>query len=337
MIHRIPLLLLLLAFGLTASAQKKNEQFKIAFYNTENLFDTIDDPAKSDNDFVPSSKVGWTSERYYHKIHNIGKVLVAIDSVNLPAVIGMAEVENIGVLHDLITQTRLRDGNYQAILEEGSDPRGIDVALIFRKDVMNYVSHKAFLSATTFKTRCILYVRLTDRRSNTYHLFVNHWKSREGGGVETGAKRAENAQLLKHLTDSIAGLDAKANIVIMGDFNDEPKDKSIAETLGALAPVASPVPTSLYNLLYEPYLKGEGTLFYKDWDVFDQIIVSGNLLIKKRGKGPYIEAPFATIFKQDWMLYTNKNGEKTPNRTASSKDYFGGYSDHLPVYTVIRY
>ncbi len=337
MICRFPLLILLLTFALTAGAQKKSDPFKIVFYNTENLFDTIDDPAKSDNDFLPSSKVGWNSERYYHKIHNIGKVLVAIDSVNLPAVIGMAEVENSNVLHDLITQTRLRSGNYQAILEEGSDPRGIDVALIFRKDVMNYVSHKAFLSATTFKTRCILYVRLTDRRSNTFHFFVNHWKSREGGGVETATKRDENALLLKHLTDSISGQDPKAYIVILGDFNDEPKDKSIAETLNAREPVANPEAGNLYNLLYEPYLKGEGTLFYKDWDVFDQIIVTGSLLNKKRGKGPHIEAPYATIFKQDWMLYTNKNGEKIPNRTASSKDYFGGYSDHLPVYSVIRY
>ena len=337
--HRIPIFLaFLLVFGLTCTAQKKtSDRFKVAFYNTENLFDTIDDPNKSDNDFLPSSKVAWTTERYYHKIHNIGKVLVAIDSTNLPAVIGLAEVENINVLNDLIAQTRLRKGKSQPILEEGADPRGIDVALIFRKDVLNYVSHKAFPAAATFNTRSILYVKLTDKKKNTYHIFVNHWKSREGGGNETASKRAENATHLKHLADSIYARDARANIIIMGDFNDEPKDKSISESLGALELAAKPVPGNLYDLLYAPYLKGEGTLFYKDWDLFDQIIVSGNLLVNKRGKGPLIETPYAYIFKQEWMLYANKSGEKVPNRTASSKDYFGGFSDHLPVYTVISY
>ncbi len=329
---------LVLLFHLTCAAQKKSlNQFKVAFYNTENLFDTIDDPTKSDNDFLPSSKVAWTTERYYHKIHNIARVLVAIDSTNLPAVIGLAEVENMTVLADLIAQTRLRSGNYQAILEEGADPRGIDVALIFRKDVLNLSAHKAFPSAKAFKTRSILYVKLADKKNNSYHFFVNHWKSRQGGAEETAAQRAENATLLRHLTDSICLMDAKACIVVMGDLNDEPRDKSISEILGALEPSGKPLPCSLYNLLYAPYLKGEGTLYYKDWDVFDQIIVSGNLLISKRGKGPCIVAPYAYIFKQDWMLYANKSGVKIPNRTAGSKEYFGGFSDHLPVYTTIRY
>ena len=333
------LLSVILILGLTVDlhAQKtKDIQFKIAFYNTENLFDTIDDPLKGDNDFLPTSKVAWTSNRYDHKILHIAKVLVAIDSLNLPAVIGLAEVENIAVLTDLISKTPMRKGNYQAILEEGSDPRGIDVALIFRKDVMHYLGHKAFPAALTFNTRSILYVRLADAKKDTFHIFVNHWKSREGGGNETETKRLENAASLKHLTDSLLTRNSKANIVIMGDFNDEPGNKSLTEILGALKPDQKITPSGLYNLMYLRFLNGEGTLYYKDWDLFDQIIVSGNLLSeKKHGKGAVILPPYSTIFKQDWMLYKNKAGDMAPDRTASSKEYFGGFSDHLPVYVQV--
>jgi predicted extracellular nuclease len=319
-------------------AQKsKTGQFKIAFYNTENIFDTIDDPNKSDEDFLPGSKVAWTGERYQHKLNNIARALAAIDSVNLPAVIGLAEVENIAVLNDLVTRTKLVKGNYQAILEEGSDPRGIDVALIFRKDIMKYIGHRAFPSAQSFKTRSVLYVKLSDAKKDTFHLFVNHWKSRSGGSTETEPQRLENAATLKHLADSVLAGNPKANIVIMGDFNDEPNNKSLAEVLGARKPEKKVIETGLYNLMYERFLKGEGTLYYKDWDLFDQFVVSGNMIGKKPGKGAVILAPYAYIFKPDWLLYKNKTGEMLPNRTAGSKEYFGGYSDHLPVFVVVNF
>jgi endonuclease/exonuclease/phosphatase family metal-dependent hydrolase len=328
--------LFLISGTLVYSQKPAKEGFKIVFYNVENLYDTIDDPHKNDNEFLPTSKVAWTSERMYHKIHNIGKVLVSIDSVNLPAVIGLAEVENNKILEDLVDQTRLRNGHYQAILEEGADPRGIDVALLYRPEILKYISHKAIPAAKEFKTRFILYIKLADVKKDTFHIFINHWKSREGGQAETEAKRIENAEVLKHSVDSLFALNPKVNIIIMGDFNDEPGNTSIATTLGAKQPGKKPVTNSLYDLLWDPFVKGDGTLFYKDWDVFDQIIVSGNLLTKKRGKGPVILPPYAYIHKLDWMLYKNKNGVMVPNRTASSREYFGGYSDHLPVFTIIN-
>jgi predicted extracellular nuclease len=327
---------LILGFMVSLPAQKsKGYQFKIAFYNTENLFDTIDDPEKSDEDFLPTSKVAWNSERYIHKLNNIARAVIAIDSINLPAVVGLAEVENIMVLNDLITKTQLLKGDYQAILEEGSDPRGIDVALIYRRSVMKHIGHNSFPSAQSFDTRSVLYVRLKDARKDTFHLFVNHWKSRSGGADETESQRIENAKTLKHLTDSLLARNPKAKIVIMGDFNDEPNNKSLSEMLGAGKPVNRPSPTRLYNLMYNRFLKGEGTLYYKDWDMFDQFIVSGNLLVNKPGKGVAILAPYSYIFKPDWLLYKNSTGEKVPNRTASSKEYFRGYSDHLPVYIIV--
>lgn len=337
---RMNLLFAMLFFtaSISLNAQKKQGgQFKIAFYNTENIFDTIDDPNKSDEDFLPDSKVAWTSERYDHKLSNIARALVSIDSVNLPAIIGLAEIENLSVLNDLISKTRLSEGKYQAILDEGSDPRGIDVGLIFRKDIMKYIGHHSFPSAQSFKTRSVLYVRLADAKKDTFHIFVNHWKSRSGGATETEPQRIENARTLKQLTDSVLAVNPKANIVIMGDLNDEPANKSISEVLGAGKPGANVISTGLYNLMYERFLKGEGTLYYKDWDLFDQFVVSGNLLGKKPGKGAVILPPYAFIFKPDFLLYKNKSGEMLPNRTAGSKEYFGGFSDHLPVYLVVSY
>ncbi len=329
---------LLTCIIMNVQAQKtKNNQFKIVFYNTENLFDTIDDPNKSDEDFLPGSKVAWTGERYDVKLKHTARTLVSIDSLDLPAIIGLAEVENKAVLNDLIAKTDLKRGNYQAILEEGSDPRGIDVALIFRKNVMKYISHHAFPSAQSFQTRSVLYVRLEDAKKDTFHIFVNHWKSRTGGATETEPKRIENAETLKHLTDSLLARNPKAKVVIMGDFNDEPVNKSLSETLGAMKPEKKITSTGLYNLMYDRFQKGEGTLYYKDWDLFDQFVVSGNLLEKKAGKSPLILAPYAYIFSTDWLLYKNKTGDMMPNRTASSKDYFGGYSDHLPVYVIVNW
>ncbi len=319
------------------AAQKgQGGQFKFAFYNTENSFDTINDPTINDEDFLPTSKIPWTSERYWHKLNNIARVVTAIDSTNLPAVVGFAEVENISVLNDLTTKTKLKDKGYQCILEEGNDPRGIDVGMIFRKNVLKYIGHSAFPSAQSFKTRSILYVRLADAKKDTFHIFVNHWKSRTGGASETEPQRLENARTLKHHTDSLLASNPRAKIIIMGDFNDEPDNKSLNDVLGAQKTDKKPTSTGLYNLMYERFLKGEGTLYYKDWDLFDQFVVTGNLLGKKPGKGAVIMQPYAYIFKPDWLLYKNKTGEMVPNRTAGSKEYFGGFSDHLPVYIVVN-
>lgn len=139
--------------------------------------------------------------------------------------------------------------------------------------------------------------------------------------------------MLKAHTDSLFRLDPAARIIIMGDLNDEPSDTSIARVLGAReVPAKSYKTAGLYNVMYPRFRNGEGTLFYKDWDLFDQFIVSGSLLKKSRGRAASIADPYAWIFKAPWLLYKNRSGEYVPNRTAGSRDYFGGYSDHLPVY-----
>lgn len=331
------ILLILSAFYIQGfSQQKAGNNFKIVFYNVENLFDTIDDPRKEDNDFLPTSKVSWNSVRYHQKLLHTASVIKAIDSVTLPAVVGLAEIENATALQDLIMSAPLRSAEYQVVLEEGLDPRGIDVALVYRPGIMKYAGHRSFPSATSFKTRSVLYVKLANVRKDTFHIIVNHWKSRSGGATQTEPKRIENAKIIRHLTDSLFAMNPQTHLVVMGDFNDEPTDTSVADVLGAKAPEGKLSAKSLYNLMSPLHKNGEGTLYYKDWDLFDQIIVSGNLLLRKVNKGPVILRPYAYIFKPDWILYKNKNGVMAPNRTASRNAYFGGYSDHLPVYTIVK-
>ncbi|MBC8315166.1 MAG: endonuclease/exonuclease/phosphatase family protein [Bacteroidetes bacterium] len=336
MTRLFPLLFLVIIVAFVYG-QKFKQPLKVVFYNVENLFDTIDDKHKNDNEFLPGSKKNWDSEKYIQKIRNLGHVLYSIDNAELPAIIGFCEVENREVLEDLIRFSPLAGSPYEIILEEGSDPRGIDVALIFRSDRFSCLSHQAISSSNHSRSRHILYVKLLGPAEDTLHLFVNHWKSRFGGEKKTRPKRMENAILLREVIDSLFALDTKTNILIMGDMNDEPDDESIILGLEALPITKKPETGELYNLFYRSFKEGEGTIWYKDWDLFDQIIVSGNLLITKRKNRPHIDSPYGFIMNKHWMLYKNNFGENIPLRSYRGGKYLKGYSDHLPVYTILSY
>lgn len=161
------------------------------------------------------------------------------------------------------------------------------------------------------------------------HIFINHWPSRSEGKAQSEPKRIAAAKELKSLTDSVLSVSHAKIIIAMGDFNDEPADTSIRVILNAL-PITDQIrPDRLYNMMYKAYLDGKGSLYYKDWDLFDQIIVSGYLFDKRKGMILFSREGF--IFGPDWLMYKDKEGNLKPNRTAG-KEYFGGYSDHLPVY-----
>jgi len=329
---------LLLFLSSAGFCQKEKQQLNVVFYNVENLFDTIDDKHKNDNEFLPGSEKAWNSDRYYQKVSNLGKVLVSFNSLELPAIIGFAEVENTAVLEDLIRLTPLHEAPYQVILEEGSDPRGIDVAMIFRTDKLTYLSHRAIPASTEFQTRNILYVKLMGPAGDTLHLFVNHWKSRSGGEEKTRPKRIENATLLRAVVDSLFSMNPSNRILIMGDLNDEPSDESVALALEALPVDKKPTSGELYNLFYKSFEEGKGTLWYRDWDLFDQIIVSGSLITKKKSTIPSINPPAGYILSEPWMLDPAEAKEPTPFRSyAYKRGYVGGFSDHLPVYLVLSY
>jgi len=316
---------------------KKLDKYLIAFYNVENLFDTIDDSATRDEEFTPEGIKHWNSERYNKKLDDLSWVLSNLGN-ELPALIGLAEVENKQVVEDLAKNKQLISGKYQVVHEESPDTRGIDVAMMYRSDLFKYISHESIpvviSSAPEAKLRNILYVKgIFAESEDTFHIFVNHWKSRRGGREETEFKRVETAEILKNYTDKIFIDNKDANIIIMGDMNDEPKNKSLNKVLHATNNTNNPSFDEFYNLLYNKSIKGEGTNSRNySWFMLDNLIVSQSL---NDGKDFFAEE--GQVFKDEKILYYNtKANFKTPNKTYGGKNYYGGYSDHLAVFFILK-
>ncbi len=329
--------LLIIIIFISSCAKKPVQTISFAFYNLENLFDTIDDPRIDDNKYLPDSKIPWNSERYQHKLDNLTKVMKSIDTTGFPTLFGLCEVENIDVLKDLINHPDLKEAGYSILHKNSPDERGIDVALLYQSKhytpvETNYIK-LVFPWDPTNKTRDILYSKGVVGKNDTLHIFVNHWVSRWGGQEETEPSRRFIGGLLKNITDSILSLQPNANIILAGDLNDNPTDVSITDDLGALAVNEPYKEKALYNLSHNLFLQGEGSLYYKSWDMFDQIIVSSSLLKGNNGIKSMTEEQ--KVIKYDWMLYQPKKGPARPSRTASGK-YYGGYSDHLPVFIQMR-
>lgn len=304
-------------------------EYTVVSYNVENLFDTIDDPKIPDEEFLPESEKEWTDERYQKKLNDLAEVISGINTMELPELVGLTEIENHTVLEDLVHTAKLSN-QYAIVHEESPDYRGIDVALIYRRDAFTEIAHETlpviFPDDPEFKTRDILHV--TGKiRNKIVHVFVNHWPSRIGGEEKTEPKRVLAAGVLKNKTDQILTTDPKARIIIMGDMNDEPANKSLFETLGAESPDSG---ARLVNLMMPDDAGALGTYFYKgNWNMLDNLVVSDGIM---NGKSMRIEGNKGFIFSLDWMIYTNKNGEKSPNRTYVGKKYVAGVSDHFPVY-----
>jgi Endonuclease/Exonuclease/phosphatase family len=313
-------------------AEQKDAEYLIAFYNVENLFDTIDDPKVDDEEFLPNSKVSWTKKRYKHKLENLTKALSTLDGKSLPVMIGLCEVENKKVLFDLIGQKPLDQAGYYLLHKDSPDKRGIDVALLFHPEFFKpkYVKFMPihFPFDQERDTRDILYAKGLVGK-DTAHIFVNHWTSRWGGQEKTEAHRVFIAELIKSFVDSIQSVVKNPNIIIMGDLNDNPDNISMTKGLEAKKMAAPIKKAKLYNLGYNDFLDGHGSLYWKSWDMFDQFVVSGSLL---NTENTFHISPFKQfIHNPDWILHTDKNGLKRPNRT-KGKSYYGGFSDHLPVF-----
>lgn len=167
----------------------------IAFYNTENLFDTIDNPWKNDNEFLPESSLNWDQQKYTRKLENTARVLASMDSTCRIALVGLAEVENIQVLRDLLTYLPDRSNDLGIVHEESNDPRGIDVAIIYDKKVLSVLTWKSFPQGINKQTRSVLYGKFTVPSGDTLHVLVNHWRSRAGGERETADGRCSTRSL----------------------------------------------------------------------------------------------------------------------------------------------
>ncbi len=310
--------------------------FPIVFYNVENLFDTIDEPFKNDDEFAPEGSKHWNTKRYYKKLNDISRVLTTITRPIPPAIMGFAEVENEKVLNDLFATGSLDTVSYGFAMTESRDIRGIDVALAWNTKRFDVIYNAAITVKFPFDTailvRDILYVKGIIEDSDTLHIFVNHWKSRYGGKMETEPCRLYTAQLLKRIIDSVQIACNDARIIIMGDFNDEPTDKSLYSILQAGSKRKNIRDSDLYNLYYDIHnLNNGGTYYYKgNWNMLDNIIISCPLLT---GPGYHTDFDSGRICKQDFMMYYDRDKEVyIPNRTYGGNYYFGGISDHLPVY-----
>lgn len=316
------ILLVLLVTRITF-AQIENEM--ILFYNVENLFDTIDAPDVADSEFTPSGQKAWNSNRYWRKINQIGKVILAAGRWNPPVLVGLCEIENRNVLNDLVLRSPLKNLGYKIVHEESPDARGIDVALLYRENAFRELEHDCiriqFPVDSSLKTRDILHVKGILQKRDTLHLFVNHWPSRRGGIVFSEPKRLFVSNQLKKKINRLPYHTLK---IIMGDFNDEPINKSIINLTKH---------SNLFNPMLELKNLGVGSHKYKnEWGLLDQIIISNSL---RDTIGVQLEE--AGIVNNSFLLTDTKNAyDQSPFRTYQGPIYKGGYSDHLPVYLKLR-
>ncbi|MFZ5552041.1 MAG: endonuclease/exonuclease/phosphatase family protein [Bacteroidota bacterium] len=333
----LPVLVLL---GFTIyQPKKKQKQLLIAFYNVENLFDTIDDPLTDDKEFLPASENKWNTEKFNTKINNLSKVISSLQPGSFPDVIGLCEIENKRVLEALAGSEWLKKAGYGIIHHDSPDPRGIDVAALFRKKSFVLVDyrylHVSFEKTPDEKTRDILYIKGITSKKDTLHFYFNHWPSRRSGEKESEHKRLDAAKALKKHADSIQLKNPSAQIIIMGDLNDHPDNKSVNEIAGAKP--LNEKNARFYNLLYNDHLDSLGTHYFKGkWGVLDNIIVSSALINNETGWK--CSENDAVIFKPDWILYSDKNGKKAgPAKSYVGNKFFpDGYSDHLPVFLHLR-
>jgi exonuclease III len=312
------------------------------FYNTENYFDTVDDTLVNDDEYLPGSDKKWSYNRFREKTMNLYKTIVAVGEIKPPEIVCFAEVENRYVLKELTNHTPLEKYPYDIVHFDSPDQRGIDVGLIFRKDIIQLLQSKpiriTFSGESLKKTRDILFFKACINSIDTLYVLVNHWPSRRGGEKKSEYYRVQVANALRSTIDSILLTDPCAKIVITGDFNDEPINQSIKESLKTQKVGRYVTCNELYNLS-ENLLENCscGTYRYRtSWSMFDQFIVSGALLDEKHKI--YTGKDCLHIAEFDFLLIKDeKYGGRMPFRTYVGPVYKGGFSDHLPIYLDLYY
>jgi hypothetical protein len=340
-IRTCPAVLLLLLITVKCFAQEVDkEEFRVVgFWNLENLYDTIDDPLKNDDDFLASGQYRWTGERYWKKIDRLAEVIalmgteVSRDGLSL---LGVCEVENVAVLNDVIASPRLKNRNYKAVLIEGPDIRGVDPGFIYNPAHFSVKKAVAYplrlVTDSNHKTRDILVVSGVFM-GEPVCVLVNHWPSRRGGELASRPNRSAAGRLARHIADSAQQRDPKCRIMIMGDLNDDPVSESIHVQLATFNDAENRGNGKYFNPMETPFKKGIGTLAWQDsWNLFDQIILSHNWL----GAAALWHYHEVRIFNKAFLRSDQGNFKGYPFRTYSGGKYTGGYSDHFPSYLVFK-
>ncbi|MCT4629804.1 endonuclease [Winogradskyella sp.] len=312
---------------------KTDSTYTIAFYNIENLFDIENDPFTKDDDFLPTSAKRWTPKRYENKLRKLGSVISKIgdeDTEVAPVIVGLAEVENKKVLSDLLQSDSLVNESYSYVHYDSSDERGIDVALIYKNECFELQSSETFSvylqdeSGQRDYTRDILLVE-GKLNEESIHIIVNHWSSRREGEKETEHKRIAAANAVNSIIKKLKKEDEHAKVIVMGDFNDNPNDKSIS---------LIEKESGLYNPFKTVLSYDKGSLNHDfQWNMFDQILFTNNFFDIKSSK---LKFKKADVFNSKFLTQYHGKFKGQPFRTYVGKKYKGGYSDHFPVFIQLK-
>src|SRR5690606_2233501 len=311
-----------------------SSMISVAFNNLENIFDTVDDPHILDDDFTAEGTLQWTKERYENKLYKLSRAISQIGMETIdrpPSIVGVAEVENKKVLADLVSYNGLKELNYSFVHHNSPDERGIDTGLLYRKEDFEPLE-SATVTVMVYNpederdfTRDILYVR-GNLFGEMVHIYVNHWPSRRDGDQKTDYKRITAAKtLIKHLK-GVKEAYPHGKFIIMGDFNDNPNSESVKDHL---------IVDGLFNPMTPMLIPTkQGSVTYKGrWNLFDQIIISTNFFATQEEGLKFDRAEILSErFLEDW----NERFEGFPFRTYAGRKYIGGYSDHFPVYIVLK-
>jgi hypothetical protein len=314
----------------------------IAFYNLENLYDTVNNEGVDDEDFTPQGISKWTSERYWLKINHMAEAISRIgedDGIKGgPAILGVSEIENRQVLQDIVSHPLLKSSNYQIVHYDSPDLRGVDVALIYQPRYFRVISSESPELVIFDETGQRVYTRdqlvvTGNFDGENISIIVNHWPSRSSGEAVTKPRRNEAATLTRRLVDSLRKIDGNAKIVVMGDLNDDPSNESLRKYLRASDNPDKLKEGELFNCMYPLFKKGIGSLYYRDgMNLFDQIIVSPALLGKDYSTYKFFAA---RVFNKPFLIQQDGQYKDYPLRTYVGTTFQGGYSDHFPVYILL--
>jgi hypothetical protein len=362
--NNIALLVAIFSMHGLFAQEKKFVIHTVAFYNFENFFDTINEP-NNDEEWLPSGIQNWTSKKYHQKVHNLARVISEIgtgeNTKNSPTLIGGSEIENQGVLEDLVKDPQLIDKDYGIVHYESPDKRGIDVGLLYQKKHFKPISSAAIplliyrtsgpedkskeeekdktkedesvngdkitaRAGERVYTRDILLVTgLLD--GEEINVMVNHWPSRSGGEKKSSPFREAAGALARKIMDSIYKINPNAKIICMGDLNDGTYNKSVKVALGAKLKKNEVQKFGVYNPFEQMARNGNATLFYRDaGDIFDQIMVSETLIHNDYSGWEYWKAG---IYNKPYMVQTTGQYKGYPLRHSMNEV---GFSDHFPVY-----
>jgi predicted extracellular nuclease len=314
-----------------SAARAAGDEFLIASWNLENLFDTSDDPnVDGDEEYAPASQKKWTKERLDIKLKNQAAIISKMKDGKGPDVLGVCEIENRKVLEMLVEKLSPLGRKYEIIHKDSPSERGIDCAIIYDSGVFTLADSK-FHHVEAGKTRDIVEADLC-RNDKSLYVFMDHWPSRH----HEPPARAKAGEVARKRIDEILAVNPSADIVMLGDFNDEPADPSIKDHLRTATSAENLPAGTMLDTTAHIKAAGKGTFVYKNkWDQLDHIIISPGLLDAngyawKAGSSQAVEFP--ELFYQPRY----PDAIKRPSTSYTKDDFHkNGYSDHLPMSCVI--